>query len=709
MAIVKLETGEELEFDNNYSDEQISQAVEEYLNQKQPKQTEQPKQSNSFLNVARGLPIGLGRAFVGGVQTAADFIAPDSEFSKNLAFNVQQQNQQLAQEPLSTRIGVGIGETLPFLTTGAGTGAKVAQALGGAKGAIAGLGAAGAIGGATQQGLSAQEEAGLENRAIEALKGGGTGAVFGAGLGTLGQGVKVVSKPFSSLVTRIKSELGNVNASKKIATEQLRQGLAKEGVDIAEALRQTSEEGKDLVDILDPRFATLNKGLRNLNRPETIKIADESLNRINQTTEKLQNEVLNLISNNKITPEQAGDILGRNSKKIFDKAIEMRRAKVEPLYKSALENGGVVNPKTTLESGEKLGDILSSPFIQKVIQDVRGKAAEFAKTPATKFYGDIYKKTAPIFEEKIVGRNSFTGQPIIEKTLKTGSKYKIPDNDIRVLYSVEKALGDMLANPQSITGMSVDTAAIKANKNAIAKFLDSSTPELTQARSQWAKLTRDIQGESKSLIGKYAKYYNEGRADELTKAAMNVLKMTPARISKAKQIDPQGFNDLLRSSIENRIASIQPLDDGVVNPKAFTKAFFSDEGKALEAATGDKEVVKGFRRLAENLDIRFHKNRIAKGAMESQARSVRVPTGKSSALNRVLEFAEDRLVSSPQAQKQFVEYLFSPEGSNALKAIANSEKNTQEQIVSNILKQTVMANLLNKSTAGNNESSATNE
>ena len=36
MAIVKLETGEELHFDNNYSDEQISQAVDEYLGQKQP-------------------------------------------------------------------------------------------------------------------------------------------------------------------------------------------------------------------------------------------------------------------------------------------------------------------------------------------------------------------------------------------------------------------------------------------------------------------------------------------------------------------------------------------------------------------------------------------------------------------------------------------------------------------------------------------------
>lgn len=62
MATVKLETGEELEFDNNYSDEQISQAVDEYLSTKkgapQPAQQSnliQPRQGESFFeeNIAR--------------------------------------------------------------------------------------------------------------------------------------------------------------------------------------------------------------------------------------------------------------------------------------------------------------------------------------------------------------------------------------------------------------------------------------------------------------------------------------------------------------------------------------------------------------------------------------------------------------------------------------------------------------------------------
>jgi hypothetical protein len=713
MAIVKLETGEELEFDNNYSDEQISQAVEEYLGQKP---TQQPKQEGSVLgNIARGLPVGLGRAATGFVQAATDLgegaargiekaiygdTMDQQTFGDRLAGQVQQQNQQLAQEPLSTRFGVGVGEVLPYLATGAGTGKAVSSAIGGATGRIAGLGAAGAVGGATQQALSAQEQAGLQNRLEKTGEGAVMGAAFGAGLGALGEGVRVVSKPASKLTTaivdRVKSELGNKEIAKKLATTQLKEGLAREGIDIAEALKQTSQEGKDLVDILDPRLATLNKGLRNLNRPETIKIADQSLARINQTTNKLQDEVLNLVSNNKITPEQAGDILGRNSKKLFDKAIAARTAKVEPLYKEALAEGIKINPKAKAETGESLSQILRSPFMQKVLNDVRSNSSEFAGTPASKFYGDLHQKTKPVYIKAMIGRDPFTGTPIFEQAIKTPSKFKIPDNDIRTLHAIEKELNNMLSNPQAITGVNVDIASIKANKNAISKFLDEASPKLTMARKQYSRLTQEIKGEGKSLLGKYAKMYSEGRTDELTKSAMDILKLPPNRIIKAKQINPQEFNDLLRASFENKIASIQPLDEGVINPKAFTKAFFADGGKALEAAT-DKETAKGFRRLAENLDIRYQRNRIAKGAMESQAKSVRVPTGKSSALNRVLEFAEDRIVSSPAAQKEFVNGLFTPQGQEMLRTIANSEKKVQEQIINNFMRETILLNLLSKS------------
>jgi hypothetical protein len=774
MAIVKLETGEELEFDNSYSDEQISQAVDEYLGQKQPVQqpmqqeNKQPKQEGSALgNFARGLPVGLGRAATGFVQAATDLgenaanraeraIYGDEPmqketFGSRLAGQVQRQNQQLAQEPLSTRFGTGVGEVLPYLATGAGTGRAVSQAIGGGLGRVAGLGAAGAVGGATQQGLSAQEQAGLDNRLGKAAEGGAYGAAFGAGLGALGEGAKAIYKPISkgttAIVDRVKSEFGNKEIAKQLATTQLRQGLEKEGIDIAEALKQTSQEGKDLVDILDPRFATLNKGLRNLNRPETIKIADKSLARINDTTNKLQSKVVNLVSERKITPDQAGEILGRNSKKIFSEALQARRAKAAPLYRKGLESGTKVDLNTVLtentpEISDLLGvegkeltlkNLLNSPVIKNSISQARAKSLEFAKSPAEDIYGKIYQKTKPVYKT-ITERKDIISNPISQRTegfyspmlrnvdlgaaardiipeystktiLAKPAQYKIPDNDIRVLHAVDNILYDRI-NEIAQTGATKEQTALGIVRKSISNLLDNSNDDLAKARRLWRKDTENLAFAKNSLIGKYAKYYKEGRTDELAKAAMNVLDLPTNKIIKARQINPQEFSELLRSSIENKIASIQPLDEGVVNPKAFTKAFFSDNGKNLEAATGDKEIVKGFRRLAENLDIRFQRNRITKAAMESQAKSVRVPTGKSSALNRVLEFAEDRIVSSPAAQKEFVNGLFTPQGQEMLKTIANSEKKVQEQIINNFMKETILLNLSSKSAVSPSEANA---
>lgn len=180
------------------------------LRQGKAQQPMQPKQEGSALgNFARGLPVGLGRAATGFVQAATDLgenaarraekaiygdTMDQQTFGNRLAGQVQQQNEQLAQEPLSTRFGVGVGEVLPYLSTGAGTGKAVSSVIGGAAGRIAGLGAAGAVGGATQQALSAQEEAGLQNRLEKTGEGAAMGAAFGAGLGALAEGGKAVAK-----------------------------------------------------------------------------------------------------------------------------------------------------------------------------------------------------------------------------------------------------------------------------------------------------------------------------------------------------------------------------------------------------------------------------------------------------------------------------------------------------------------------------------
>ena len=682
-------------------------------------------------NVGRGINIGLGNAAVGAFQAATDVGEKAASLIERLYFGdnlnmdtigsrlanqVKQRNEQQAQLPTSQRVGVAIGQSLPYLATGVGTGAKVAQVAG----KVAGLATGGAVSGFASGALSPQEEAGLENRSIQAVKSGATGAVIGAGLGVAGAGLKAVSKPISkftsSLIDRVRSELGNKEISKKIATEQLKSGLAKEGVDISEALKQTSQEGKDLVDILDPRFATLNIGLENLNRPETIKIADQSLARISDTTNKLQNKIVNLISVQKISPDQAGEILGRNSQKIFNEALQARRAKAAPLYRKGLESGTKIDLNTVLtqntaEISDLLGvegknltlkTLLNSPVIQNTISQARAKSLEFAKSPAEDIYGKIYQKTKPVYEtKKVFDRNDITTSLPLYKTeisLKTPSGYKIPDNDIRVLHAVDNILYDRI-NEIAQTGATKEQTALGIVRKSISNLLDNSNDDLAKARRLWRKDTENLAFAKNSLIGKYAKYYTDGRTDELSKAAMNILDLPTNKIIKARQANPQEFSELLRSSIENRIASIQPFDEGVINPKAFTKAFFSDGGKNLEAAVGgDKQIVKGFKNLAENLDIKFQRNRITKSAMESQAKSVRIPTGKTSAMNRVFEFFENRLVSSPEVQKEFVNGLFTAEGQEMLKIIAISDKKIQKEIVDNFMQKIITTNTLTQTT-----------
>ena len=732
----------------------------------QEPQSFQERNLGRVANFAKGIPQGLGNAAIGGVQAATDVGEKAAQlieklyfgdylqmntFGNRLADQVKARKAEQAQLPMSERAGIFLGEIAPTIAAGAGTGTRVAAATGSR---IAGMAAGGGTGGAVSSALSPQEEAGLGNRAVETAKGAATGAAFGTGLGVGGKllgATKPISKFTSSLIDRVRSELGNKEVSKKIATEQLKSGLAKEGVDISEALKQTSQEGKDLVDLLDPRFATLNKGLKNLNRPETIKIADQSLARITDTTNKLQNKIVNLISDKKISPDQAGEILGRNSQKIFTEALQARRAKAAPLYRRGLESGTKVDLNTVLtqntaEISDLLGvegkeltlkSLLNSPVIQNSISQARAKSLEFAKSPAEDIYGRIYQKTKPVYKT-ITERKDIISNPITQRTdgfyspmqrnvdlgaaardivpeystktvLAKPAQYKIPDNDIRVLHAVDNILYDRISEIAQ-TGSSKEQTALGIVRKSIGNLLDNSNSDLAKARNLWRKDTENLTFAKNSLIGKYAKYYKEGRTDELTKAAMNVLDLPTNKISKARQANPQEFSELLRSSIENRIASIQPLDDGVINPRAFTKAFFSDSGKNLEAAVGgDKAIVKGFKNLAENLDIRFQRNRITKSAMESQARSVRIPTGKTSAVNRVFEFVENRLVSSPEVQREFVNGLFTSEGQQMLRTIASSEKKVQKEIVDNFMQKIVTTNLATQSAMRSNNDAQASE
>jgi len=171
-------------------------------------------------NVGRGLNLGLGNAAIGAFQAATDVgekaarLIERIYYGDNLKMNtignrlaneVKQTKELQAELPTSQRVGVAIGEALPFLTTGVGTGAKVAQVAG----KVAGLATGGAVSGFASGALSPQEEAGLENRSIQAVKSGATGAVIGGGLGIAG---KIASNVKTSAVQLGKDVLAGYKA-----------------------------------------------------------------------------------------------------------------------------------------------------------------------------------------------------------------------------------------------------------------------------------------------------------------------------------------------------------------------------------------------------------------------------------------------------------------------------------------------------------------
>jgi hypothetical protein len=151
--------------------------------------SEPQKAPERLANVAKGVPQGLGNALIGGVQFAAnlgeegaraiekkiygDNALPEnnkSNFTGRLNEEVKKRLEEQAKLPKSEQIGIGIGESAPYLAVGG----KTAQITGAAAGA--GLSSF----------LAPQKEESLINRATGAVESatsaaGLTGLVKGAG------------------------------------------------------------------------------------------------------------------------------------------------------------------------------------------------------------------------------------------------------------------------------------------------------------------------------------------------------------------------------------------------------------------------------------------------------------------------------------------------------------------------------------------------
>lgn len=585
---------------------------------------------------AMGLPEGLGNLAVGATQLVTDIVNPsgDSKFSQDLANKVKERNAAQSQLSTPERVGIIAGQTAPFLATGAGAGEAVASKMVESKLAslaplVGGLTGA-AVGGAEMGATLPLEQSGANNRGASALQ---NAAYSAATFGALKGGGKALGKAIDYF-----------SPAQQRALEQLRQGLKNKGMSAESALKEMDDNGLSIVDFADPRFQLRNQAINSLQDQYTIKgIADESLKALDQTTNNTRNLITDMVSKNQLEPEEAGQLLGQSANKIIQAKLTARREAVRDLYNKAFEGDPMVPPDLP---------IFNIPVVQEAINVARADTRRFGPDAIA---GDISN---------------------------------LPDNSVKVLHLAQQYL-----YKKSKDFTDLNTAEFSKVRGQVLDILKMD-PNYAQAISKYAgdsvELEKLLNGTS---IGKIAKQYNDKKIDDLTNSAMDVLRLPAKRIMQIRKENPEGMNDILRSSIENRLST-----DVVEQKGGFSKAIFGrDNGLSLRAALGDDRITfKGLRKLARILDIKAERVRITQGAMEREAAKQNVPLTKWRTMMMAANKGIDLLTNRPAVQREFAKLTFTPEGRDALIKIMNTEdQKAQEKIVDDMLLKAISLSSVN--------------
>ena len=337
-----------VEVDDSFKDltpEQQNSFVDNIIGQvAQPKETSLLEKAGSF---AKGIPQGLGKAFVGGIQAATDLgeagaqaiekgiygdVMPQNTFGQRLAGEVQQLEQEQLQLPTAERVGIMAGEIAPYLATGTGTGAGILAKTGSK--VLAGAGA-GAVGGGLSTGLSARPEAGLGERLEESARGAGVGAVAGGAISALAKVPGGVKRLFTA----------------KKPEDILARGLSPDQVgDVLEKLKQGSED-VILPDVAGDSFKGLTRALGKTKGGKDI---------INKALNERQAGALTRVRNELTKVSPVDSYFGS-----LDDLAKARSEAAAPLYKKAFESNKRISPKS------------NKALLQKIAPEIRDARAKF--------------------------------------------------------------------------------------------------------------------------------------------------------------------------------------------------------------------------------------------------------------------------------------------------------------------------------------------
>jgi hypothetical protein len=570
--------------------------------------------------IVPGISAGIAKlaGYGGGAPELRD--VPISELYKE-ARDIYKKEEKVAREehPVASFAGDITGAIASPINVA--TLKAVKMAGGGLKGAIAGATGEGAL-----AGLGYTEDMAKPR---EVLKDIGTGALVGGALGGtlygIGKGIGVAVKPLKRFTP----------AKRKVVSE-IKSTLKKEGVNPTEALRKMNEEGLDLIDVVDPRSALVSSLPQKSYEKATIDQVDSYVNRLNIAGNKAKNEVLDMVSKNKISADDGALLLGRNAQKVIDDQFKIRTAKARPLYDKAF--------KSTKEIMKADDEFLQRPVIQDAIAKVRAESTKFGDTAI-------------------------------------GNIKDLPDNSLPVLH---QAKGFLYRKSKDFTDLEAKRYADVYSE--LSQKLQKN-PLYEEATKSWAGETEGLEQLYKQKgIGNIAKKYMNNDIDGIKSSMKNVFNKSVSNeeLTRIKNsMNPEDFNRIVRRDLETLVD-----EAGDKGSNLTTSLFGKGEGerslknKRLDLLFNSEEK-KGLKKMANALDLAGKRMKEAEKLRFGVEAKATIPITKYGALNKLGDTLTT-LLESPAHRKEYVNFLTSQEGKNILIEMAKGN-GSRQQIYNRIL------------------------
>lgn len=464
----------------------------------------------------------------------------------------------------------------------------------------------------------------------EVLKDIGTGAVIGSVAGGAlygaGKAVGTVTKPISKIV---KPRLA--------AARKIKSTIKKEGGDMAMAFKQMDDEGLALIDVLDNRSALVSSLPKKTYEKATIDTVDNYVNTLNKAGSKAKVEVLDMISKNKITPDEGAELLGRNAQEVINRQMKIRTDKAKIFYDKAFSR-----KKNVIRKSD---EILKRPVVEEAIDKVRSEADKFGDTTI-------------------------------------GNIKDLPDNSLPVLHQAKQYL-----YRKSKDFTDIESARYKQVYNELNNKLKKASPNYKKANDIWAGETEGLEQLYKQKgIGNIAKKYANNDLDGIKSNLKNVFNKTTSNEELARiksSMNPKEFNSIVRKDLSSL------LDDAGDKGSNFKNVLFG-KGDTAESSLKNKrlnllfnrEQKSGLRKMADSLDrAKLRAKDVEKVRFGDEALTERgFPITRYGILNKISDFST-KLLERPAYRDEYVKILTSNEGKKILSELQKANKKESQQII----------------------------